>query len=113
MNTSLQKIASCLLVCSLLTTGAGAANKKTVKPTKPKPKKNTELTLIEAYTQRTIGGAAGSAPPPSGTFIVVRWDRQDSIPLGFFWRGENGYLPCQIARAHKAQFKDPKNAPPG
>lgn len=80
----------CLLVSALvLTISAQAAKKKT----------KTNFKLIEAYSQKTLGGIPG-APPQTGNHFIIKWEAT-TYPETFFWRGDNGWLSCKIEKAHK------------
>ncbi len=62
-----------------------------------KSKKN--LKLITAYT-KTIEEGQQSNPPMAGYFFVVKWENKN-YPESFFWRGNSGWLSCNIEKAHK------------
>ncbi len=62
-----------------------------------KAKKN--IKLVSAYT-KTITETEQSNPPMAGYFFVVRWENEN-YPESFFWRGNNGWLTCNIEKAHK------------
>jgi hypothetical protein len=55
--------------------------------------------LLEKESQKTLPGARGAEPVTQFHFILV-WKNEDA-PQCFFWRGENGWLSCNIAKAHK------------
>ena len=55
--------------------------------------------LITAYT-KSIEQGEQSNPPMAGYFFVVRWENEN-YPESFFWRGNNGWLTCNIEKAHK------------
>ena len=67
--------------------------------------------LLEAYTQKTVGGIPG-APSPTTNHFIVLWEAA-GYPETFFWRGANGFLMCKIERAHKIGKKQANNYPPG
>ena len=71
-------------------------------PGKKKDKPNFKL--IEAYSQRTLPGIPGVPIKTDYHFILV-WEGT-KYPETFFWRGENGWLPCKIEKAHKIVKKD-------
>lgn len=73
-------------------------------------KKQVYFTLLEAFTQRTLAGIPGSSPATQTHFIIV-W-AGSKYPETFFWRGENGWLTCSIAKAHKVP-KGKLNMPAG
>ncbi|MFI5195791.1 MAG: hypothetical protein ACHQD8_01760 [Chitinophagales bacterium] len=64
-----------------------------------KKKNKTYLKLIEAYTQRTLPGRKES-PPMTGTHFIIIWEYA-KYPETFFWRGEGGWLSCNMLKAHK------------
>ena len=95
----------------LAITMVGAAEAKT--PTKHRKKSSKQnFTLIEAYTQRTLSGMKSPAPPPTDNHFIILWTGA-SYPETFFWRGESGFLTCNIQRVHKVSGKDARNFPPG
>jgi len=59
--------------------------------------------LLEKDSQKTLLGARGSDPVTQYHFVLV-W-KNDDAPQCFFWRGENGWLSCAIAKAHKIPGK--------
>ncbi len=59
----------------------------------------TNFTLIEAYKTKTKP-ATPKSPPPTGEHFIIKWTA-DTYPATFFWRGQNGFMMCNIARAHK------------
>ena len=62
-----------------------------------KAKKN--IKLVTAYT-KTISESEQSNPPMAGYFFVVKWENT-KYPETFFWRGNGGWLSCNIEKAHK------------
>jgi hypothetical protein len=62
-------------------------------------KQKSYFRLIEAYTQKTIPGIPGAQPKTAYHFIIT-W-QAPKYPQTFFWRGENGWLPCKMSRAHR------------
>ena len=85
------------------------AAKKPVKKVVKQPRQN--FTLIEAYSQRTLPGIPG-ADPVTNYHFVVRWETA-AIPEAFFWRGENGFLVCNMEQVHKVDGKSRRNMPEG
>lgn len=75
----------------LMSNGAGAVTKK---------KSKAHFRLIEAYMQRTMPGIPG-AQVKTDYYFIVKWEAK-TYPETFFWRGENGWLTCNTARAHRA-----------
>ncbi|WP_345077207.1 hypothetical protein [Nemorincola caseinilytica] len=84
---------SVLFVMLLMATSAIAGIKK----------KKTPVKLLSAYT-RSIPDAEQSNPPMQGTFIVIVWN-YDTYPETMFWRGQNGWLTCNIEKAHRVVKK--------
>jgi hypothetical protein len=78
--------------------------------TKGKKKSKADFRLIEAYSQRTIPGIPGATPKTAYHFIIV-WENKN-YPETFFWRGDNGWVTCNIVKAHKVKAKS-KNVPKG
>ncbi len=63
------------------------------------PKQKAYFKLVEAYTQTTVPGIPGASHKTNYYFVIV-WEGTKS-PESFFWRGENGWLNCNMAKAHK------------
>jgi len=76
---------------------------------KMKKKSKEPIKVIEAYSQRTLPGIPGKQITTNYHFVIV-WEGAKN-PETFFWRGENGWLPCSIARAHKMGVKTKKTPP--
>ncbi len=55
--------------------------------------------VIETTRYRTLPGAPGMEPTDEYRILIVWKSKQQ--PLEFFWRGAGGWLPCQVALAHK------------
>ena len=66
-------------------------------------KKKENIKLVEAYTQRTVAGIPG-APPTTGQHFIIIWQGA-SYPETFFWRGQAGWLNCNMQKAHKLSAK--------
>jgi hypothetical protein len=64
--------------------------------------------LIEAFTQRTLPGRK-ETPPMAGTHFIIVWEKA-KYPETFFWRGEGGWLSCNMLKAHKL-INRPANMP--
>lgn len=88
-----------------------AVSMNTHAQTAKKAKSKTYLKLVEAYTQRTRPGRPESAPPPTGTHFIIVWEYA-KYPETFFWRGEGGWLSCNMLKAHKITNKS-RNMPKG
>ena len=88
-----------------------AASISTNAQTTTKAKSKTYLKVVEAYTQRTRPGRPESAPPPTGTHFIIVWEYA-KYPETFFWRGEGGWLSCNMLKAHKITNR-PHNMPRG
>jgi hypothetical protein len=86
---------SCILLLVVIT----ACNLNTIGHPWTKRKICAPLHLVEAYSQRTIGGVPGG-PVNSNVQIVVLWDGR-KYPESFFWRGDNGWQTCKMVKAHK------------
>ena len=87
-----------LLVCVFIGIGICAATETQAKH-RWHPAKKQDLSLVEAFSQRTLPGRNESAPETS-VHIVVVW-RARTYPETFFWRGENGWQSCSMLRAYK------------
>ncbi len=95
-------IAVLLLVLSTVTFGKVKHSRKST---------SEHMKLVEAFTQRTLPGIPGAQPTTQTHFIIVWLDSK--YPKSFFWRGENGFLNCNIERAHKISKKEQGKFPPG
>lgn len=83
------------ILCFLALSHAGALHATT--------KKKVYLKLIEANKQRTIPGIPGATPKTNYDFVIT-WENAN-FPETFFWRGDDGWLPCKMMRAHKTTSK--------
>ncbi len=63
-----------------------------------KKKGNSTLRVLEAYSQRILPGIPGAQPKTDFHFIVI-WEGK-KYPETVFWRGENGWLTCNLYKAH-------------
>ena len=69
-------------------------------PVNSAPKKQKQyFQLLEAYVQKTLPGIQGPSPQATVHFLLI-WEGKKH-PDSFFWRGENGWVPCNTIRAHK------------
>ncbi len=75
----------CIAVVSLFTTVSAQAKKPCTR------KHKADLRLLTAYTQHV---------PYQDIHFILVW-QQKQYPETFFWRGENGWLPCKMEKAHK------------
>jgi len=57
--------------------------------------------LMESNMHRTLPGVRGAEPITEYNFIIT-WN-SSTPPQSFFWRGEDGWLGCSVALAHKAK----------
>ncbi len=87
------KILFCLIALCLSATLTVSAKKKKKKKTK------NCVTLVTAFSQRIVPGIPGP-PPPTGVHFVIVW-QGDKYPETFFWRGDGGWLSCNVAKAKK------------
>ena len=55
--------------------------------------------VIEANRYRTLPGAPGMEPTDEYRLLIV-WKHKQQ-PEEFFWRGAGGWLPCDVAKAHR------------
>jgi hypothetical protein len=79
---------------------------------KKKPVMGHFFRLLEAYTQRTLPGIPGGKPSEAVYHFVIVWESTNNLQ-SCFWRGDNGFMSCNIEKAHKIQPKDARNFPPG
>lgn len=88
-----------VLLTGCSTLHAVAGGKKKVKAKAPK----TNIQVVEAYSQSILPGIPQGQVQTNYT-IVVKW-LGTQYPETFFWRGENGWLSCRQARAHRISNK--------
>ena len=60
----------------------------------------SDITLLEAYTQRTLPGRREGKIISTTHFIIV-WHNKD-YPTRFFWMDNNSAVNCNFCKAHKA-----------
>jgi len=91
-----------LSVLALVTvfTGNAQTRKKTTKK-----KVHPSFILLDAFSQRILPVKSNVTPTTGEHFIIV-WEAP-KYPETFFWRGENGWLPCKIMNAHKVVCRSP------
>ncbi len=92
-----------LLIVCLALTSVFEAGARTTKP-------KVYFKLLEAYTQRTVAGREGGMANTDYHFVII-WQGA-AYPETFFWRGENGFLPCNIEKVSKIT-KRTANLPKG
>jgi virulence-associated protein VagC len=63
-----------------------------------KKKVKPSVKILQAYSQRTLAGIPGIEPKTDYHFFVI-WEGA-KYPSTVFWRGENGWLTCNIYKAH-------------
>lgn len=80
-----------LLGCAVVLANAPVQAKKMP------PRKN--FTLIEAY-KTTTKPATPKGPKPTGEHFIIKWTA-DTYPATFYWRGQSGFMMCNISKAHK------------
>ncbi len=83
----------------------------TIAATKKKKSSSKDFTVIEAYTQKVVPGKGGN-PPSNGTHIIIKWTNSQE-PETFFWRGDVGFLMCQLRKVHKIEPEQAKKFPKG
>ena len=86
-----------IVLCFVMMGGAFAKTKK-------KPAKKVDITLLEAYSQRTVPGVRRATPPPTAFHFIIIWEGLQ-YPEYFYWRADTGLAPCIIARARKVVNK--------
>ncbi len=57
------------------------------------------IKLVTAFSKK-IPESAQSNPPKTGEFFIVKWN-ESSYPESVFWRGQGGWLSCNIEKAVK------------
>lgn len=71
--------------------------KETAGPTKQvKAHTDAKPTLIQATSQKTLGGREETPPITEYRFLIV-WNSTEEVG-GFFWRGEQTWMPCEISK---------------
>lgn len=83
-----------LLICTVALNACAQAKKTTTVKSATAYAK-----VIEATRQRTLPGARGSQPVDEYRLLIV-W-KSTTKPESFFWRGASGWMPCEVAKAHK------------
>ncbi len=78
---------------------------QSVAKNKTKKVSKTGITVLEAWSQKTVPGIPRMAPKTNYHFIVI-WEGKN-YPETIFWRGENGWENCNISKAHKVKFDAP------
>ncbi len=76
-------------ICLVAATQAFASAKKA----------KANFKLVTAYS-KNIPENKQTNPPMAGYFFVIQWESA-SYPETFFWRGESGWLTCNIEKARK------------
>lgn len=61
--------------------------------------RKANIKLVSAFSKK-IPESAQSNPPKSGEFFVIKWN-EGSYPESVFWRGQGGWLTCNIEKAVK------------
>ncbi len=79
---------------------------QSVAKTKTKKAAKTGITLLEAWSQKTVPGIP-RVPPRTNYHFIAIWEGAN-YPETIFWRGENGWENCNIAKAHKIIYKAPE-----
>ena len=62
---------------------------------------SNKIKLVQATSQRTLGGAPGSEPVTDYRFLIVWNDK--SAPETFYWKNTEGWQPCRVMRVTKAE----------
>lgn len=60
----------------------------------PAKQEDNKPVLLQATTQKTLPGRPESKPTTERLFVVV-W-KDNAEPGGFFWKGTDSWLPCNI-----------------
>ncbi len=64
------------------------------------------MKVIETFSQRTLPGVRGMKPVTDYHFIML-WQNK-LAPSPVFWRGDNGWLSCNVAKVHKNKMPKAK-----
>jgi hypothetical protein len=91
----------CFLSLGLVFLGNARTVKKAVKK-----KTQTSFILLEAFTQH-IWPVKANVTPTTGDHFIIVWEAAKYTET-FYWRGENGWLPCKIMNAHKVVCRSPE-----
>ncbi len=89
---SIRQVAA-ILCCTIAVAGINAQ----AAPKRALPK--TNFTLVEAYKTKAKPANA-QALPLTGEHFIIKW-MADTYPATFYWRGQGGFLMCNISKAHK------------
>lgn len=65
----------------------------------------TYAKVIDADMQRTLPGMRG-AEPTTDYHIIIVWTSKIK-PEAFFWRGESGWMACNVSKVHKIKGRKP------
>jgi len=88
-----------IALCFVITSNAQTRKKTTNK------KPHSSFILLEAFTQH-IWPVKTNVTPTTGEHFIIVWEAP-KYPETFYWRGENGWLPCKIMNAHKVVCRSP------
>lgn len=91
-----------IITLAVVTAFSGCAQAK--KATSPKSG-SSYAKLVEASSQRTLPGIPDAAITTDYHIIIVWTNTQK--PETFFWRGQEGWLPCNVNKAHAIKGKKP------
>jgi hypothetical protein len=91
------------IVCLVLSLSinACAQGKKSTSASKSADK---HAKLIAAAKQLHLPGAPGMEPTTSYMFVIV-W-KSTTPPETFFWRGEDGWMPCHVNKASRTNAEN-------
>lgn len=77
------------------------------KKTKSTTSGSSYANLVEANSQRSLPGMRGAEPSTEYHFVIVWTSKQK--PETFFWRGQEGWMPCNVSKVHLIKGKKPGN----
>jgi len=86
-------LAALIILCGSLNITYAQKNKKKNNTTAAKFK------MLESFSQRTMPGRPEQQPTTNLYFILV-WN-SNIPPATFFWRGDNGWMSCNMAYVHR------------
>jgi hypothetical protein len=96
-----KKISYLLAVLIIFCSNVNIANAQKSKKKSNKTKVNFKM--LESFSQRTMPGRPEQQPTTNYYFILV-WN-STVAPATFFWRGDNGWMSCNMAYVHRTGNK--------
>lgn len=97
MRKNLNAILIAVVISTTLTACAqtkGGTKNSTSSKKGATAKASDKAILLEATSQTTLPGRPESSPTTKTRFVIV-W-KNNNTPKSIFWRGESGWIPCQM-----------------